>query len=76
MNTGQHGRGERLSRHLADWNENFFRVRGVVIRVDLPDEYLEDMDVMDLHRESGSKKSSRRVREEAALKARIVIIPL
>jgi hypothetical protein len=68
-------RGEKLSRHLAHWNETFFRPRGVIIRVDLPDEYLDDMDIMDLHR-GGSKKSDNRAREDAALKARVVIIPL
>lgn len=68
-------RGERLSRHIAQWNETFFRPRGVLIRVDLPDEYLDDMEIMDLHR-SGSKKSASRAREDAALKARVVIIPL
>lgn len=68
-------RGEQLSRHLAHWNETFFRPRGVLIRLDLPDEYLDDMDIMDLHR-GGSKKSNVRAREDAALKARIVIIPL
>lgn len=68
-------RGERLSRHIAHWNDTFFRPRGVLIRVDLPDEYLDDMDIMDLHRDE-SGKSETRVREKAALKARVVIIPL
>lgn len=68
-------RGERLSRHLSHWNETFFRPRGVLIRVDLPDEYLDDMVIMDLHR-GEKKRSETRLREKAALKARIVIIPL
>ncbi|CAI7589400.1 unnamed protein product [Penicillium pancosmium] len=59
----------------AYWNDTFFRPRGVLIRVDLPDEYLDDMDIMDLHH-GGSKKSDNRAREDAALKARIVVIPL
>jgi hypothetical protein len=69
-------RGERLSRHISHWNETFFRPRGVLIRVDLPDEYLDDMRDMDLHKKESSSLSDERAREKAALKARIVIIPL
>lgn len=68
-------RGERLSKHISNWNETFFRPRGVLIRVDLPDEYLDDMEAMNLH-PGEKKRSDTRLREEAALKARIVIIPL
>ena len=69
-------RGGNLSRHISHWNGAFFRPRGVLIRVDLPDEYLDDMRKMDLHRNASSKESEERAREKAALKARIVIIPL
>lgn len=69
--------GERLSRHISSWNETFFRPRGVVIRVDLPDEYIGDMSSMDLHRTDRKwARSDQEAREKAALKARIVIIPL
>jgi hypothetical protein len=70
-------RGERLARHISGWNETFFRPRGVVIRVDLPDEYIGDMSSMDLHRTDRKwARSDQEAREKAALKARIVIIPL
>ncbi|OOQ84729.1 hypothetical protein PEBR_29162 [Penicillium brasilianum] len=69
--------GERLSRHISQWNETFFRPKGVVIRVDLPDEYIGDMNSMDLHRSDRKwARSEEEAREKAALKARIVIIPL
>jgi hypothetical protein len=69
--------GERLSRHISQWNETFFRPKGVVIRVDLPDEYIGDMSNMDLHRTDRKwARSEEEAREKAALKARIVIIPL
>jgi hypothetical protein len=69
--------GERLSRHISHWNETFFRPRGVVIRVDLPDEYIGDMTGMDLHRTDRKwARSEEEAREKAAMKARIVIIPL
>lgn len=69
--------GERLSRHISHWNETFFRAKGVVIRVDLPDEYIGDMNNMDLHRSDRKwARSEEEAREKAALKARIVIIPL
>ncbi|KAJ5433616.1 uncharacterized protein N7458_012772 [Penicillium daleae] len=70
-------RGERLSMHISQWNETFFRPKGVVIRVDLPDEYIREMDDMDVHRSDRKwAKSEEEAREKAALKARIVIIPL
>ncbi|KAJ5129981.1 uncharacterized protein N7515_006020 [Penicillium bovifimosum] len=56
--------GEALARHISGWNE-----RGVLIRVDLPDEDLEDLEGMDVW---GGRKG----REKAKRKARIVIIPL
>ncbi|CAI7649045.1 unnamed protein product [Penicillium discolor] len=75
-------RGEHLSRHIAHWNETVFRPRGVLIRVDLPDEYLNDIGKMDIRTGGGtvwSPKKSLSLDEAAlkiALKARIVIIPL
>lgn len=67
--------GERLAHHISFWNENFFQPRGLLIRVDLPNELLEDMNDMDLHLE-GFEQSDPRARDRAALKARIVIIPV
>ncbi|KAJ5652937.1 hypothetical protein N7507_010363 [Penicillium longicatenatum] len=68
--------GERLAHHISFWNENFFQPRGLLIRVDLPNELLEDMKDMDLHLEGFLGQSDPRDRDRAALKARIVIIPL
>jgi hypothetical protein len=47
-----------------------------LIRVDLPDEYLEDLKDMDIPVGGGSKRAVRKSQEKAKLKARIVIIPL
>ncbi|KAJ5467899.1 hypothetical protein N7475_005651 [Penicillium sp. IBT 31633x] len=69
-------RGEHLARHIPQWNETFFRPRGLIIRVDLPDEYLEDMEEMEICTTGGSGRSARKDQAKAALKARIVIIPL
>ncbi|KAJ5152574.1 uncharacterized protein N7482_009052 [Penicillium canariense] len=70
-------KGERLSRDISHWNETFFRPKGVLIRVDLPDEYLGEMSKMDLHRSDRPwGRSEAEAREKAALKARIVIIPM
>ncbi|KAJ6111336.1 hypothetical protein N7523_007397 [Penicillium sp. IBT 18751x] len=69
-------RGQHLTRHVSHWNETFFRPRGVLIRVDLPNEYLDDMTSMDLHTNKKKPRSDQEAREKAALKARIVIIPL
>lgn len=69
-------RGEHLSRHISHWNETFFRPRGVLIRVDMPDEYLAEMKDMNLHRSGSSPRSGDKPLDKAALKARIVIIPL
>lgn len=68
--------GGRLPRHISYWNESFFRPRGVLIRVDLPDEYIDDMNDMDLHESDAPPQSAAKARNKAALKARIVIIPL
>ncbi|KAJ5795880.1 uncharacterized protein N7518_004420 [Penicillium psychrosexuale] len=69
-------RGEHLARHISQWNETVFGPRGVLIRVDLPDEYLNDMEYMDIRTSGGSAGSVKKSRDKAALKARIVIIPL
>lgn len=75
-------RGEHLARHISHWNETVFRPRGVLIRVDLPDEYLNDIEKMDIRAGGGttwSPKKSPSLDKAAlkmALKARIVIIPL
>lgn len=68
--------GERLSRHIAHWNETFFRPKGILIRVDLPDEYLNDVQNMDVRTSASSLQSDSKARDKAGLKARIVIIPL
>ncbi|KAJ5771570.1 hypothetical protein N7520_002099 [Penicillium odoratum] len=68
--------GERLAHHISVWNETFFKPRGLLIRVDLPKELLEDMKEMDLHLEGSVTPSDSKSRDKAALKARIVIIPL
>ncbi|OQD75764.1 hypothetical protein PENDEC_c006G01299 [Penicillium decumbens] len=69
-------RREHLSCYIEHWNKAFFRPRGVLIRVDLPDGYLDDIRDMDIHRSASSLLSDERAREKAALKARIVVIPL
>ncbi|KAJ5833959.1 hypothetical protein N7474_002270 [Penicillium riverlandense] len=66
----------RLARHIASWNETFFQSRGVLIRVDLPDEFLDEMDEMDVGTSRPPICGDQRAREKAALKARVVIIPL
>ncbi|KAJ5691775.1 hypothetical protein N7462_001198 [Penicillium macrosclerotiorum] len=68
--------GERLSRHIWHWNETVFQPRGIQIRVDLPDEYIGDLNSMDLHGNKASPRLEAKARDKAALKARVVIIPL
>ncbi|KAE8155189.1 hypothetical protein BDV25DRAFT_135236 [Aspergillus avenaceus] len=77
--TGEDG----LGRTIREWNEGFFEPRGVVIRVDLPFEEVEDIGMMDVfgsaEREGvkGWWEGVRgRRREDAQRKARIVIIPI
>ncbi|KAE8354615.1 hypothetical protein BDV28DRAFT_78538 [Aspergillus coremiiformis] len=60
--------GEALRGVVGRWNEEFFESRGVLIRVDLPFEEEEEMEMMDVWDRKG--------RENAARKARVVIIPL
>lgn len=43
------GSASALARRIETWNECFFRPRGIMIRVDLPYEAVEDMDVMDIN---------------------------
>ncbi|KAE8322423.1 hypothetical protein BDV39DRAFT_209792 [Aspergillus sergii] len=79
------GSGE-LRDVIERWNGGFFEPRGVLIRVDLPFEEVEEMEMMDvLERRRGfpgfgaSREGDGdrvKVREDAARKARIVIIPL
>lgn len=68
--------GTRLLRHISQWNESFFRPRGILVRVDLPHEYLEELNYMDLHGTYFSNRSAAKAQDKAALRARIVIIPL
>jgi hypothetical protein len=68
--------GDQLARHISHWNETTFQPRGVLIRVDLPDEYLNDIEDMDVQTNDTSARATKRARDKAALKARIVIIPL
>ncbi|KAJ5949771.1 hypothetical protein N7454_001355 [Penicillium verhagenii] len=67
--------GQRLAHHISFWNENFFQPRGLLIRVDLPNELLADMEDMDLHLEGSATQPDSKAREKAAPRARIVIIP-
>ncbi|KAJ6023747.1 hypothetical protein N7540_004544 [Penicillium herquei] len=68
--------GQRLAHHISHWNETFFRPRGLLIRVDLPNKLVEDMEGMDLHLERSEFRSESKARDEAPSKARVVIIPL
>ncbi|KAE8405961.1 hypothetical protein BDV37DRAFT_281210 [Aspergillus pseudonomiae] len=70
---------QELRAVIERWNGEVFQPRGVLIRVDLPFEEVEEMEMMDvLDRRRGGfgLGSGQRVREDAARKARIVIIPL
>ncbi|KAE8137739.1 hypothetical protein BDV38DRAFT_282673 [Aspergillus pseudotamarii] len=74
------GSGE-LRAVIEKWNGGFFEPRGVLIRVDLPFEEVEEMEMMDVLEKRrgfglGREGGEERVREDAARKARIVIIPL
>jgi hypothetical protein len=69
--------GSRLSRKVERWNETFFRPRGIVVRVDLPWEELDEMQGMEvLPAGRCAKRDEQAVREDASRKARIVIIPV
>ncbi|KNG91545.1 hypothetical protein ANOM_000076 [Aspergillus nomiae NRRL 13137] len=70
---------QELRAVIERWNGEVFQPRGMLIRVDLPFEEVEEMEMMDvLDRRRGGfgLGSGQRVREDAARKARIVIIPL
>lgn len=79
------GSASVLARRIEVWNQLFFRPRGIMIRVDLPYEALEDMDQMDVStsnsRSSGlfswkADQDDETARVKASHKGRIVIIPL
>jgi hypothetical protein len=83
--SGPEGREGRLARKIERWNETFFRPKGIVVRVDLPREELDEMQSMEVmpagrsgigFGESRSRRDERAVREDAARKARIVVIPV
>ncbi|EAW25633.1 uncharacterized protein NFIA_044520 [Aspergillus fischeri NRRL 181] len=69
--------GSRLSRKVKTWNETFFQPRGIMVRVVLPWEELDEMQGMEvLPAGRYGKKDEQAVREDASRKARIVIIPV
>ncbi|PKX89016.1 uncharacterized protein P174DRAFT_446088, partial [Aspergillus novofumigatus IBT 16806] len=70
--------GSRLSRKVERWNETFFRPRGIMVRVDLPWEELDEMQGMEVLIPAGryAKRDEQAVREDASRKARIVITPV
>lgn len=68
--------GNRLLCHISQWNEQFFRPRGILVRVDLPNEYIDEMKDMDMYGSHCSNRSAAKVQYKATFKARIVIIPL
>ncbi|PLN86186.1 hypothetical protein BDW42DRAFT_190383 [Aspergillus taichungensis] len=72
-----------LADKIQQWNETFFEPRGVVVRVDLPWEALEDLDKMDVglkgkrgEAENVSTTNPEKWHGKASRRARIVIIPL
>ncbi|CRG88642.1 hypothetical protein PISL3812_05673 [Talaromyces islandicus] len=78
-----------FSHKLSTWNEDFFKHRGIVIRVDMPydTDSLEEMDVsspsssregsiVSSRSDSKPQESNRSAREKARNRGRIVIIPL
>ncbi|GAQ10084.1 hypothetical protein ALT_7405 [Aspergillus lentulus] len=69
--------GSRLSRKVERWNKTLFRPRGIVVRVDLPWEELDEMQEMEvLPAGRYAKRDEQALREDASRKARIVIIPV
>ncbi|KAE8383821.1 hypothetical protein BDV26DRAFT_287237 [Aspergillus bertholletiae] len=75
--------GSKELRAVIDrWNGELFEPRGVLIRVDLPFEEVEQMEMMDvLDKRRGvfglrREESRERMKRDAVRKARIVIIPL
>ncbi|KAB8233213.1 hypothetical protein BDV23DRAFT_169087 [Aspergillus alliaceus] len=67
---------EELRGVVERWNQGFFEPRGVLIRVDLPFEEVEQMEMMDVLDGKGRDAKGERKRDNEARKARIVIIPL
>jgi hypothetical protein len=78
-----------LSHKLSNWNEDFFKPRGIVIRVDMPydTDSLEEMDVnsptssregsvVSSPSDSKLQKTNRSARDKARSRGRIVVIPL
>ncbi|KAH8689976.1 hypothetical protein BGW36DRAFT_273130, partial [Talaromyces proteolyticus] len=78
-----------LSHKISDWNESFFKPRGLVIRIDMPfndDESLWEMDVTPSSSRSGSvvslpmerteAQNTSKEKEKARSRGRIVIVPL
>lgn len=83
----EEGRTDREVVALADkiqqWNDTFFEPRGIVVRVDLPWEALDDLEQMDVglkgkrgEAESVSATDSEKWQGKASRRARIVLIPL
>ncbi|KAL1983263.1 hypothetical protein VTN96DRAFT_285 [Rasamsonia emersonii] len=80
------GSESTLPRRIKEWNESFFKPRGVMIRVDLPyqTESLEEMDVCPTSpslfslsgRISSWKNDEDSIKKKASRRGRIVIIPL
>ncbi|KAJ5885537.1 hypothetical protein N7495_010047 [Penicillium taxi] len=65
-----------LARHIARWNETFFRPHGVLIRVEVPEGYLGVLLDRDLHRDEYGPIAAYKNRDSNSLKARIVIMVL
>lgn len=78
-----------LSHKLSTWNEDFFKPRGIVIRVDMPydTDSLEEMDVssptssregsiVSSPSDSKPQEPNKSLREKARTRGRIVVIPL
>lgn len=72
-----------LADKIQQWNDTFFEPRGIVVRVDLPWEALEDLDKMDVslkgkrgEAENVSATDPEKWHGKASRRARIVIIPL
>lgn len=54
-------KSSQLSRKIERWNETFFAPRGILIRVDLPAEAVEDIEIMDV---STSRSFQERERQQ------------
>ena len=67
---------EGLSNLISLWNESFFRPKGIVIRVDLLDDPSNGVENTQIHEKVSAILSDVEAKEQAAIKARVVIIPL